>query len=55
MKKAYVTPTMEMVEFNYNERVVASGTTSCKQKWVNIGTKNCESGNESLEWVGNQG
>ena len=36
MKKAYVTPTVEKVEFQYNKVVVASGT-NCRDIWLNQG------------------
>lgn len=40
MKKAYVTPTVEKVEFQYDKVVAASGQ-SCTSQWTNIGDSGC--------------
>ena len=41
MKKAYVTPTVEKVEFQYDKVVAASGQ-SCTSQWTNIGDSTCD-------------
>ena len=44
MKKAYVTPTVEKVEFQY-DRVVAASGTGCTNLWNKEGTTNgCKEG-----------
>ena len=40
MKKAYVTPTVEKVEFQYDKVVVASGM-NCTKHWVKNGDNGC--------------
>ena len=40
MKKAYVTPTVEKVDFQYDKVVAASGST-CTSQWINIGDTTC--------------
>ncbi len=38
MKKAYVNPVAEKIEFRYREQVTASiGGTSCTQNWLGFG------------------
>lgn len=50
MKKTYETPTVEVVKFQYRDQVVAaSGNGNCEDKWVNVGTGSCTSGNAHLE------
>lgn len=52
MKKTYVTPIVEKVEFNYNETVVAS-SGNCRKVWINTGDDNCSDGNKFQDWAGN--
>ena len=40
MKKAYVTPTVEKVEFQYDKAVVASGK-NCTNEWKFQGDSGC--------------
>lgn len=58
MKKAYETPSAEVVKFQYRDQVVAaSGASTCNKVWINQGTKDegyCVSGNSFQSWVGNQ-
>lgn len=50
MKKAYETPEVEVVKFQYRAQVVAaSGTTTCESVWVNIGVSSCVEGQKHLE------
>ena len=48
MKKEYVTPTVEKVEFQY-DTVVAESGNNCTNEWKYTGTTGCQ--NE--EWVKN--
>lgn len=51
MKKAYETPSVEVVKFQYRDQVVvASG--KCTDRWVNIGVGSCTSENSHLEHLG---
>ena len=48
MKKAYETPSVEVVKFQYRDQVVAASGT-CVSVWVNIGVSSCEEGSKHLE------
>ena len=47
MKKAYVTPSVEKVEFQYDKVVAASGI--CQSFWTKNKPGDCENG--GYEWV----
>lgn len=40
MKKAYVTPTAEKLEFQY-EKVVVASNSNCGTTWTNLDNPNC--------------
>ena len=40
MKKAYVTPTAEKLEFQY-EKVVVASNRNCSNTWTNLDNPNC--------------
>lgn len=47
MKKKYVAPVAEKIEFCYSDQVVASGgSEKCELIWVNIGPNHCATGNQ---------
>lgn len=47
--KRYIKPTMQKVEFRYEEQVVASGP--CIHQWNNIGVDGCVTGEpEDMGW-----
>lgn len=50
MKKKYVAPIAEKIEFCYSDQVVASGggNDSCVSVWMNQGEGSCEHGNSFL-------
>ena len=50
MKKSYKTPSVEKVEFQYDQVVVASDS-SCIGVWINKGAAFCEEGNEEQAWL----
>ena len=44
MKKVYMTPSVEVVKFNYNDQVVVASGDGCKTIWNNesdIGVNDC--------------
>lgn len=47
MKKAYSTPEIEKINFQYRDQVVAAST--CVDRWVNTGEGSCTDGNAHLE------
>ena len=51
MKKAYVTPAVEKVEFQYDRVVAASG--SCTNQWVNLGSSTVKCPQDEQEFVRN--
>jgi len=50
MKKAYSTPEIEKINFQYRDQVVAS-SAQCESKWVNVGVESCTDGNKHLEYI----
>lgn len=40
MKKAYVTPTAEKLEFQY-EKVVVASNSNCGSAWTDLGGSDC--------------
>lgn len=56
MKKAYETPSAEVVKFQYRDQVVAASgvTQDCTSVWVNAGDDSCTSGNSYLKPHNNQ-
>lgn len=51
MKKTYVTPEAEKIEFDYQEQVVAASSETCDSRWVNVGQYDCEDGIKHLEYL----
>ena len=49
MKKAYETPSVEVVEFKYRDQVVVASAGKCPGVWNNTGDNACVSG--TPEWV----
>ncbi len=51
MKKKYVAPIAEKIEFCYSDQVVASGGagSGCISAWIHTGKNSCESGNSFLK------
>lgn len=49
MKKDYMSPSVEVVKFQYRDQVVAASGQACTNKWANVGEKGCESG--VPEWI----
>ena len=47
MKKTYDAPTVEKINFQYRDQVVAA--SACKDVWVNTGDGSCTDGNAHLE------
>lgn len=55
MKKKYVTPVAEKIEFCYSDQVVASGgNDKCISVWVNAGDDSCVDGNQYLKPYDNE-
>lgn len=50
MKKAYSTPEVEKINFQYRDQVVVASST-CNSKWVNEGEGSCTDGNSHLEYL----
>lgn len=50
MKRAYQSPTVEKVEFRYNEQVLAAASTSPCARYINggVGAVNCPIGDQVL-------
>ena len=46
MKKIYVTPVAEKINFEYKDQVVAA-SGNCTKQWTNIGDDTCK----DFEWV----
>lgn len=49
MKKDYMSPSVEVVKFQYRDQVVAASGKACTNKWANNGEKECVSGDP--EWI----
>ena len=55
MKKAYVTPTIEKVEFKYEQSVVASGLGCYWAGEISHGTKDCDDNKFNGSWKNSSG
>ena len=48
MKKAYETPSVEVVKFNYNDQVVVASGCYSGQGNTDVGDKNCNHSQQQL-------
>lgn len=59
MKKAYVTPEIERIEFQYRDQVVVASavggiTTTCSLQWYNLNTNGTDC-YHNYEYIGKEG